>query len=326
MVMVMNKNTPAGSSSQSPSNLHQMAVDCARRFQTSERELILILKEILKHRIHRQKGFNSLYDYAMRGLGLSESQACPMVRLIYKSAEAPKLMEAVVQGKVSLSKAARVCSVVNAGNQTEWVCKAGKLPKAKLEREIAKANPKEAVQVRFKPVAEDRIQLQCGISLSLYRKLQRLQDICSQKSRRNCNLEDTLEQLTDLALKKWDVLNQKSKHKPVASTAAQNPAQARSMLASPRVKSARSAALKRQARRRSQDHCEYPGCQQRRFLQVHHITPLSKGGRDELSNLRVLCFSHHRTVHEREYVVASPRLGGGAISLRKLELRRLLRA
>lgn len=44
--------------------------------------------------------------------------------------------------------------------------------------------------------------------------------------------------------------------------------------------------------------CRWPGCTQRRFVDVHHVQFVSRGGRTVLSNLTTLCRRHHRLVHE----------------------------
>ena len=43
--------------------------------------------------------------------------------------------------------------------------------------------------------------------------------------------------------------------------------------------------------------CQTPGCNHTRFLEIHHIVPRSKGGSNELSNLRVCCSACHARIH-----------------------------
>jgi hypothetical protein len=63
----------------------------------------------------------------------------------------------------------------------------------------------------------------------------------------------------------------------------------------------------------SRDHgCCFPGCNQRRFVDAHHIEHWARGGETKLSNLLLLCRHHHRMVHEGGYHVEH-RLGGGPI-------------
>lgn len=57
------------------------------------------------------------------------------------------------------------------------------------------------------------------------------------------------------------------------------------------------ASLKRALLRRD-EHCRFPGCDNRVFLEGHHIQHWAKGGETELANLLCLCSHHHHFVHE----------------------------
>jgi hypothetical protein len=39
-------------------------------------------------------------------------------------------------------------------------------------------------------------------------------------------------------------------------------------------------------------------CGQRRWIQIHHRTPVARGGTNDLNNLETLCFRHHQFEHE----------------------------
>jgi hypothetical protein len=53
----------------------------------------------------------------------------------------------------------------------------------------------------------------------------------------------------------------------------------------------------RQLRYRDRE-CTFPGCGARRFTQAHHATWWERGGRTDLDNLVLVCFFHHKLVHE----------------------------
>jgi len=55
--------------------------------------------------------------------------------------------------------------------------------------------------------------------------------------------------------------------------------------------------LSRQLRRRDQ-HCRFPGCERRRFVQAHHLRHWGEGGPTDPTNLVLLCSTHHRLCHE----------------------------
>jgi hypothetical protein len=50
-------------------------------------------------------------------------------------------------------------------------------------------------------------------------------------------------------------------------------------------------------------HCRVPGCNHATFLDVHHIQPLSEGGRHVAANLLGICSAHHRATHRGELLI-----------------------
>jgi hypothetical protein len=49
--------------------------------------------------------------------------------------------------------------------------------------------------------------------------------------------------------------------------------------------------------------CRFPGCENHRFVDAHHIRHWARGGQTRLDNLVLLCRRHHRLVHEGGYVI-----------------------
>jgi hypothetical protein len=60
--------------------------------------------------------------------------------------------------------------------------------------------------------------------------------------------------------------------------------------------------LRRALRRRDRG-CRFPGCENHRFVDAHHVRHWARGGATALSNLMLLCRRHHRLVHEGGYSV-----------------------
>lgn len=56
--------------------------------------------------------------------------------------------------------------------------------------------------------------------------------------------------------------------------------------------------------------CRFPGCGARRFTQAHHIVWWGDGGATDLDNLVLVCFFHHRLVHEHGWRVRRESGGG----------------
>ena len=69
-------------------------------------------------------------------------------------------------------------------------------------------------------------------------------------------------------------------------------------------------ALRRLLEARDADTCCFPGCERRRHLQAHHRCHWAHGGETSLDNLVLLCFHHHRLVHEGGYTIEDDPAGG----------------
>lgn len=65
------------------------------------------------------------------------------------------------------------------------------------------------------------------------------------------------------------------------------------------------------------EHCQFPGCERRRFVDAHHIIHWLLGGETSLDNLVLLCRHHHHCVHEGGYSVA--RSPDGSLIFRRPE-------
>jgi hypothetical protein len=59
----------------------------------------------------------------------------------------------------------------------------------------------------------------------------------------------------------------------------------------------------RRALRARDGGCRFPGCENRRFVDAHHLQHWAQGGETKLDNLVLLCRRHHRLVHEGGYSV-----------------------
>ena len=54
------------------------------------------------------------------------------------------------------------------------------------------------------------------------------------------------------------------------------------------------AAIKKSVIKRSGHHCEFPGCDETKFLEFEHVIPLSPGGKHTFSNIKMYCKAHNQ--------------------------------
>jgi len=73
--------------------------------------------------------------------------------------------------------------------------------------------------------------------------------------------------------------------------------------------------MRRALQARDEGHCQFPGCENRRWVDAHHIVHWARGGETKLDNLVLLCGRHHRLVHEGGFDVA--RWAGGKLVFRR---------
>ncbi len=75
------------------------------------------------------------------------------------------------------------------------------LTQQKLEKEIAKANPKLVTPERVTYKTEKRLSVSFGVEEAVYEKFKKVKDIVSQKKRHSAGLEEVFEEMVKPILK-----------------------------------------------------------------------------------------------------------------------------
>lgn len=109
----------------SPKNtlIHKEAILRAQRYLVAEAELLEIIIEIDKERIYENFGLTHLTPYCVKHLGLSDDVAALFVRVARKSQIVPELKLAIDEGRLTVTKAKTIASVITAENQSVWINK-----------------------------------------------------------------------------------------------------------------------------------------------------------------------------------------------------------
>lgn len=210
-------------------DIHERALDIVDRYLKSESEVIAILLELDQGRKYIEKDCRSLFEYATRFLKLSEAVAFTFINVGRKARDVPALKEAIDRKEITTATARKITSVITKENATEWIAKAQTLSQPNLEKEVARVNPKAAVQEKAKYITFERLKLELGISEELMKKLRRVQDLESKT--KSASLEDALEAMTEVYLEKNDPIRveqriqarkQNEKQKPTSKDSTQN--------------------------------------------------------------------------------------------------------
>ena len=281
--------------------LHSKALQISKSFRELESDLLETLIQIDTCRAYKKLGYSSLYQYVTQALKLAEGTAYNFITVARKAIEVPELQVEVSKGNLSISQARRIVPVLKPHNKEKWLPMAITLTQRGLEKEVASENPKTLTPERSKYVSKNRLNLNFGVSEVIFEKLQTAQDLVSQKSKKAASLEETLESLLDLYLERKDPVlkakrNNHKPHKPQPIN--------RNLTSLTRVRRALPAKVLHQIHLRDQRRCQFKDeqnkvCQSSRFIDIHHIKPVAKGGTDHIENLLTVCKFHHTVLHGR---------------------------
>jgi hypothetical protein len=276
--------------------IHEEAVHSAKHFRKSESMLLESIIKVERHRVFEKMSFPSVFKYCVEALRLTEGHSYALIGVARKSREVPELKSLIDEGKLHVSNARRIVSVITPENKEVWLEKATTLSQRNLEREVVKENPKALPKERIRPVTESRSQLTLAISTELEAKLRRAMDLVAQKNRKAPTMEDTLEVILESYLEKHDLVRKAKRLCP--DTVLPTP---------PAVAGVRTpipAPVRHTVNQRDQGQCTFTDsndrrCTERRWLVLHHHIHVAHGGANTAANLATVCQSHHRCLHTR---------------------------
>ncbi len=227
---------------------------------------------------------------------MSEPVTLNFIAVSRRSVQIPELKAAIEAGDLTVSTARKITSVITPESQSAWILKAINLTSRALEREVAKVLPQALTPERAKYVRVDRININFGLTEEFYKKLKRIQDLESQRLSRAVNFEETLNAMIDLYLEKKDPVEKAKRNINPRAPVPEN------VIKSQGADKRRpiTAKIRHEVNLRDRGKCTHVDCDQQRWLDIHHIIPVSQGGQNSLENLRTLCSGHHKMEHLQE--------------------------
>lgn len=275
-------------------SLHFEAMMQATRYLESEAKLLDIIIEIDRQKLYSKFDLNSTFVYCLKYLNLSEAVAYNFIAVARKAREVPALKLAIDNGDLGVSKARKIVSVLTKENQKEWIAKATNLSQAKLEREVVEYAPQKSArdQDRVGPAKNGRIKLEANISEELMAKIRQAQNLVGN----NASLEETLAAMTELFLEQKDPVRRAARaiaHPPVTNNSCDEFTGQRKAIPAATLHAVHRRDLRQCQAKRADGNL----CGSNKYLQIHHIVPISEGGTNNLSNLLTLCGRCHRRWH-----------------------------
>jgi 5-methylcytosine-specific restriction endonuclease McrA len=294
-------------------------------------DLIEHLREIERRMLFLETGHSSLFEFAVKHLGLSEGSAQRRISAMRLIRDIPEAKAKLESGEISLSNASQVQSVFRAAraaeqsdknavqkmsvpmsieDKKEVLEKISGMTQRECQSALLKFVPQAASQLmeRERQVSEDRFELKLVISKELHEEISKLKALLSHSLPLG-SASELIEYLVKQEVKRQEKKRGISSASP--SEAPELPelkeeertnrdGKASAFTAAPvrneikRSRKAISRPVQREIWRLAKGHCQYPGCGSRYRLEIDHIVPYAKGGADTVDNLRLYCRSHNQ--------------------------------
>jgi len=295
-------------------SLHEKALVLSREHRRVESQLVSLLMEIDRLQLYRLLGCASLFTYVVSMLGFSEGAAYQLITVTRKAKDIATLKTALEEQRLSVAKASRLVSVLNVDNASELIDFASRHSSRETDLEVARRAGRDGNERRSSLKVPVRV-------LAKLKHVQSLMGVVE--------FEAMLEKLADYYIEREDPVKkaERALAKRVAAAAAESgPAsserseRAESVRAKSRAPSRNSAHPKRKPLTARELHtvnardgrrCAFIDasgnrCPNERWLHVHHLQSVARGGTNEPENLVTLCSRHHQLVHQFSNSLRAP--------------------
>ena len=261
--------------------IHNELLELRQKEKRITSEILNKLQEMEDSRQYLAMGYNSLFDYLVRGLNYSEATAYQRQACVRLAKEVPEIKQKIDQGSLTLSAVTTAFKHLRKKPVAERR-KVLKIMENKSSREIKKMflEPTPTIKIK-KTEYVDKVHLRLELTHEQNQKLEKLKALKSHKH----NVESLLMELIEKELKSYENVQRKPSKsregKEFGAPKSKNPRQI-------------SKRLRNDVLRTANYKCQYPGCESRQFLQIDHIHPVRLGGDQRRENLQVLCSTHNR--------------------------------
>lgn len=312
----------------------KILLESTKKLSAEERkitaDILNHLREIEFRRLHLELGYSSLFEYCLRELKYSESQAYRRVSAMRLIRDLPEIENKIKDGSLTLSNAAKIQTfikqtkaqnkVITKIEKQDLIKKIENKSARECDLELLKLSPEPIIiKTKERVISEEYTEYKITIKKDLKSKLDKVKSLLSHQNP-NGDLNKLLDILCDMVLKKKDTSSRRkaSITSQVQSVATQSspksvPIKNQSALGNkpshpvkPLSKNSRyiPSTARHEVYMRDKGCCTYTDpkthrkCESRHLLQYDHKYPLSLGGETDIKNLRLLCFQHHKYITE----------------------------
>lgn len=269
------------------------------------------LKEVEKRKLFLQIGYSSLFEYVVKELGYSESTAYRRIEAARLLNEIPEIEEKLKSGVLSLNTAAQVQTFFKKVKKhaesnlpplkkSELLSQLENKSSRETERHLLSLTPEAHLpKEKIKPLTAEHTELKLILNEDQKQRLDQLKLLLSHVNP-NMTYQELIDHLCQRTLKQLDPKLKNNNIKPnllKIDNAKSTKPNSRYLLS----------ALKVKIHQRDQGCCSYVSpqtgkkCGSKFQVQVDHIQPYALGGKNEESNLRLLCSAHNRLRAEQTF-------------------------
>lgn len=252
--------------------------------------LIAALAELDTRKLYLGEGFPSLYAYCTEHLHLSEHEAYNRIEAARVARAFPVVLEMLASGELTMTTANLLGNYLTEENHVALLDAARHKSKKEVEAQLGTLRPKPDVLSRLTPLGDGRYTLQVTLSAEDVEELRRLQNLMRHSIPNGEPAEIVSRALTHL----------RTSVERRRLAAVKRPRPARARISGTRYVPA---AVRRAVYARDGDQCAFVGregrCQERGFLELHHIHPYADGGPSTVDNLQLRCRAHNQYEEQR---------------------------
>jgi len=315
---------PEFQSGRSARHAHTSLQQCVAIMDRAQHGAVLWFGEIMQRGLFRDLGYSSIYQYASAELGFSPTRTGDFKRLAEKLGALPKVKAQVASGRLGYTKAREIVKVAAPETENEWLDVAARQSRRELEATVKRARSKETpgqtLLLPSKPLPPAAtVRLGFELSPSQYARYEALMakvGPCADRAELLLEMMATFVETGDaprganapgvqihihecptcsratVTTPRGEIELPQSEAETVRCDAeVHNPGKRNTSTIPPRVR--------REVLARDRHRCRRKGCGHTRFLDIHHLTPRTRGGSNDPANLVTLCPACHRLAHRR---------------------------
>ncbi len=184
-------------------------------------EVIELLTEVARRRLHLKSGFESLHQYCVKELKYSDGCAARRIKAMKLVESAPEVAKAIGTGALNLTSASQLQRVFeykskkrepfSRQEKLELINKVQNQSTRQVERIMAEVAPEAvATTEKVKPVGNGLTKLEIFVDDELLKKLERLKSLTSHK---NKSFKNLIGSLVEQELKRIDPEQKKLRHR-----------------------------------------------------------------------------------------------------------------